>query len=203
MKLSTGTPPGSSPSAAAPSSAADRPMAYAPAMHSVGWAARSMLALVLVGASGLAMSEPGGQNPQAAAPRTQPAPKQEDTEATARQMEQVPVGRRDELRQLAQRADERAAARLDQMEASLRRNWSKFDDRTRRQTRTAIDAARREQVQFRAEMNRMDSNSSAAWADVRAGMVTAYRELEKAVNAARKEFGESGESATQKQPATR
>lgn len=152
------------------------------------------LALAAAGIAFAAQPPPPDQPPPA---QTEDAVTRAD-DLTARRMEATPEERRAELQALARSADRLAQKRFDEMQRDLERNWSKLNARSREQARAALDAARREQAQFRAEMHKLDANSTSAWTDVRAGVVAAYRDLAYALSTARREFAREGDVEAQR-----
>ena len=153
-----------------------------------------VLALVTAGITFAGQPLPPDKQPRA---QTEEEASRE-TDQTVRQMEATPEERRAELQALARSADRLAQKRFDEMQRDLERNWSKLNAKSREQARAALDAARREQAQFRAEMKRLDANSTSAWTDVRAGVVAAYRDLAYALSTARKEFARTTDDQAQR-----
>lgn len=148
-----------------------------------------MVVLVLASIAGSATA--GQPRPRTEAEKRAEAAASPEQEAqdTAKRMEATPASRREQLRTLARQADARAQARLDDLEQRLDRRWSSLDAAGRARSRSALDAAKEAQVRFRAATRRLDADASAAWVDVRAGLVAAYRDLALATSTARREFG--------------
>lgn len=156
---------------------------------------RGGLGLVLAMAASLAWA---GQPVPRDAPKDATRSEQqadEETRQTARRMEATPAERRAELRALMRTADRRAQERIEALERDLARARVQVNAQSRERAQRALDRARRERERFRKEMARFDTNSAAAWIDLRAGIVAAYRDLAYAVSTARKEFRQTGVSA--------
>ena len=153
-----------------------------------------VLALVTAGITFAGQPLPPDQPPPA---QTEEEARREDDQ-TARRMEATPEERRAELQALARAADRLAQKRFDEMQRDLERNWSKLNARSREQARAALDAARREQAQFQAEMHKLDANSTSAWTELRAGVVAAYRDLAYALSTARREFARTTDDQAQR-----
>lgn len=162
-------------------------------------------AMALVVALGLAPAAPAGQPlPRNAATEPPPAggEAQQETEETARRMEATPADRRAELQALARTADRLAGKRLEQLQAEFSRDWARLGVQSRERARAALDAAGRERTRFAAEAKKLDADSAAAWVELRAGVVAAYRDLARAVSRARTEFARARDEKAGDKPRT-
>ncbi|MFZ5657931.1 MAG: hypothetical protein ACOY37_12935 [Pseudomonadota bacterium] len=165
----------------------------------------SWRAIVLAAALGFAPAAPAGQplprNAAAEPPPTAEETRQE-TEETARRMEATPAERRAELRALARTADRLAEKRLKELQTDVSRDWSRLGVQSRERARAAMEAAGRERKRFAAEAKKLDADSSAAWVELRAGVVAAYRDLAHAVSNARSEFTRARDEKAGDKPRT-
>lgn len=111
-----------------------------------------------------------------------------ESRETVRKMEATSAERRAELRALAKTAGEQMDRRIEELQHQMNTRWARMDAAARSRSESAMTRLREERIAFAETMGRLDANSNAAWSEVRAGVVEAYRDMAAAASSARAQF---------------
>jgi DNA repair exonuclease SbcCD ATPase subunit len=97
---------------------------------------------------------------------------------------------RDEALSKAKAAMDALDAKIDKLEASIRRNWEKMDQATRRKAQAALDELKRQRKRMSESYGALKQSSAGAWEHVKNGFADSYEDLRDAWQKAKDEFGD-------------
>jgi len=107
---------------------------------------------------------------------------------TGRALKDYTVAQRDEALKQAKAALDDADARIRRMERKLDNEWDKMDQSTRKKSRAALNALRRERGELAEWYGGLKHSSAESWEQVKAGFVKSYEVLKQSFAKARKAF---------------
>jgi hypothetical protein len=107
---------------------------------------------------------------------------------TGRALKDYTVAQRDEALKQAKAALDDADARIRRMERKLDNEWDKMDQTTRKKSRAALNALRRERGELAEWYGGLKHSSAESWEQVKAGFVKSYDALRNSFAKARKGF---------------
>ncbi len=107
---------------------------------------------------------------------------------TGKAIKDYTVAQRDEALKQAKAALDDVDARIRRMERKLDNEWDKMDKAARRNSRSTLNALRRERGELAEWYGGLKHSSAESWEQVKAGFVKSYEALKESFAGARKKF---------------